>query len=240
MNRYGTLLTLAASIGGGSTTASAQTLDYAVYLDGDRIGETVVTAAASTAAPDAVELLTRTSIRVESWGFTVFSLEFEEFLLVGPVGLLEYRSRAEIDGVTPHGHAHRQDGAMQVRLVAADGDTASVVHPLSAFDFTSQEVPDLTGWAAGTTETYRVLDLESGTIREHRYTLIDEEDRQVGDMAIPCWVVRVEHDSGPTRVWLARDGFGTLVREEGRDDDGAYVMQLTGYRAEAGAAGAVR
>lgn len=228
MNRLRALLVLAPLLVGGSAPAQAQTLEYLVYLDDERIGETVVTTTPSVRTPDAVELQIHTLIEVEYGGFVVYTFESEESGLVGPDGLIEYSGLMEGDDGTGSSRARRQEGVMHVEVSGLGGPT-TMTHPLSAFDFSSHEVPDLTSWEVGTTATYRVLDLETGTIREHSYNVTGTEDRDVGDTTIPCWVVTVTDGSATSRLWLARDGYGTLVREEVSDDDGLQVIALASY-----------
>ena len=237
MNSIAKLTAIAVVIGQlvGGPAATAQDLDYDVFVEGKRIGS--MTVSTREVGGTAVEVTARTKLRVKALFMTVFSLDSQETNLIGAAGLLRHTSRSTIDGEQVTVSGVRGDSVFTLE-VGASGTTETWVIDLAAFDRSSIEGPNAERATPGATQRYRVLDLDRLEIVDRLFTWAADETVLVDGRPVECRVVDMSDAFGHSRSWIARDTFQTLIKEEGTDEDGHFRIVLTHYPIELGGSSA--
>ena len=217
----------------GVPASGAHVQEYGVFSDNQRLGSiTITTRGVPGDAGPALEIAVSTRLRSELFGMTVFSLESDRTTMIDDRGLIRADGVATVDDERTSFHLRRSDATLAAEIQRG-GRRRTVQFSDGDYDFSTFD--DLLSQLGepGQPKTFKVLDLEDLKIVERTFTWLRDETVDIGGTRVPGRVVDVSDSKTHARRWLAKDALGTLLREEGTDETGAYRIVLDRYEAPA-------
>lgn len=218
-------------------TAGGVQLVYAMSSQGYPFGSITLTRrAAEHEGKRVVEEKTVTEMDYTT-GSERHTSKSNELAWIGPEGLVKYDATFTENGETTMMKVRWSDDSLLVRSRFAEGDEwAGVEFEKGQFDFTLPENPPLKRVAqAGGKTTLKWLSFYEMAIAPVKIEHLGKERRKAGNTSFDCDIIVFDNPSMGLggKIWIAQDRMGPfLLREEGRNPDGPFTMQVTEYRAQ--------
>lgn len=218
-----TLLALLASRAAGPAEPVA--LAYEIRSEGKRVGEMHVEVARQPGTDGPSETIrTSTRISVEALFITLFSLEAEELIGRDEGGLRRTRGRIVVDGRETRFSGERTSGGFAFD-VEDEGGIREIEFARTDYDLTSAD-PVLAHLERGAPVSLRVLDLDRLEVVTREFEWLRDEELHLGGRLESCHVVRFDDGRASGLRFYAQGEDDLLIREEGRDEDGPYSIDL--------------
>lgn len=205
---------------------------YVIKTSDKKIGEITSLRKASGEADDyivAVEV--HLTINVDDY-WSNYSLRSSETMKLNQVGLYEYHGK-----YLENGNLIQLDAVLRDKLLAInvkeDGDDQNIHFEDCDYDATSEDVSWRFLRSGKLSSELMVLDFNDFEVKPIKYTNLGTHLVEIANHRFHGHRIHFKGKEKSGEMWLVEDEMGVwLLKETGKDNEGDYVIQLTGYKRE--------